>query len=128
MRAAIGSAATALWAPYQPEHLDLFIASADGAVWSTWWEAGSGWQAWFVIHPEVKAASGSPVTAVWAPDQPEHLDLFMTGVDGAVWSTWWEAAADWQAWFQIHPEVTAAPGVAVTAVWAPGSRITWISS
>jgi hypothetical protein len=117
VRAAIGSPVTALWAPRQPDHLDLFMTGTDGAVWSTWWEAARGWQPWFVIHPEIKAAIGSPVTAVWAPRQPDHLDLFMTGTDGAVWSTWWEAAAGWQAWFTIHPEVKARPQVEVTALW-----------
>ncbi|MFE3181888.1 hypothetical protein ACFXKR_13620 [Streptomyces violascens] len=37
---------TALW---RGEHLDLFAAGTDGAVWSTWWEPGPGWQPWFLI-------------------------------------------------------------------------------
>ena len=32
--------------------------------------------------------AGAPVTAVWRG--PSHLDLFMTGNDGTVWSTWWD--------------------------------------
>jgi len=117
VRAAIGARVIALWAPYQPDHLDLFMTGSDGAVWSTWWEALKGWQPWFLIHPEIKAATGSPVTATWAPRHPDHLDLFMTGTDGAVWSTWWEAASGWQPWFSIHPEVKAKPQVQVTALW-----------
>src|SRR5208283_2630275 len=117
IRAAIGSSVTAAWAPRSPDHLDLFLSSLDGVVWSTWWEAATGWQPWFAIHPEVKAAVGAPVTAVWAPHQPDHLDLFMTGTDGAVWSTWWERAHGWQPWFTIHPEVKSQPRVSVTALW-----------
>jgi hypothetical protein len=117
VRAAVGSPATALWAPRQPDHLDLLMTGPDGSVWSTWWEAATAWQPWFTIHSEIKAAVGSPVTALWAPHQPDHLDLFMTGSDGTVWSTWWEAAHAWQPWFAIHPEVKAQPRIAVTALW-----------
>ncbi len=117
IRAAIGSPVTAVWAPYQPDHLDLFMTADDGTVWSTWWEAARGWQPWFTIHPEIKAAIGSPVTAIWAPRQPDHLDLFITGTDGAVWSTGWEVASAWQPWFVIHPEVKAKPPAQITAQW-----------
>ena len=40
---------------------------------------------------------GATVTAL-APREG-HVDLFVTGTDGAVWSTWWEAAPGWQNWF-----------------------------
>jgi len=55
--------------------------------------------------------------ALWAPRKPDHLDLFITGVDGSIWSTWWEAAWNWQPWFVIHPEVKADPAVTVSALW-----------
>ena len=48
---------------------------------------------------------------------PQHLDLFMSGTDGAVWSAWWEEGPGWQPWFLIHPEIKANPGAAVTALW-----------
>ena len=54
-----------------------------------------GWQPWFLIHPEVKMRQGATVTALWRSNDT-HLDLFATGTDGAVWSTWWEGAHGWQ--------------------------------
>jgi hypothetical protein len=67
------------------------MTGTDGAVWSIWWDANepAGYrpEGWFLIHPEVKANPGATVTALWRNDQ--HLDLFMTGTDGAVWSVWW---------------------------------------
>jgi hypothetical protein len=107
---------TALWS--SPQHLDLFITDARGEVASTWWEFGCGWQPWFTIHPDsATSAPGQPVTAVWSNSQ--HLDLFVTGHDGRVMSTWWEAAKSWQPWFAIHPESgIGAPGQPVTAVWS----------
>ena len=51
---------------------------------NNWLEDG-----WFPIHPEGgKATTGSVVTALWS--NPQHLDLFIVGTDGAVLSTWWE--------------------------------------
>src|SRR6267378_521196 len=110
-----GAAVSAVWRS-NGAHLDLFATGTDGAVWSTWWEAGPGWQTWFLIHPEVKMQPGAAVSAVGRSNDT-HLDLFSTGTDGTVWSTWWEAGPGWQTWFLIHPEVKMQPGAAVSAVW-----------
>ncbi len=110
-----GAAVTALWRSNQT-HLDLFATGTDGAVWSTWWEGASGWQPWFLIHPEIKMQPGATVTALWRSNET-HLDLFVTGTDGAVWSTWWEGAPGWQPWFLIHPEIKMQVGATVTALW-----------
>ncbi len=97
-------------------HLDLFATGTDGAVWTTFWNANAGWHAWFLIHPEIRMRPGATVTAVWKQDG-EHLDLFVTGTDGAVWTTFWNASSGWQGWFLIHPEIKMQPGTTVTAVW-----------
>jgi hypothetical protein len=110
-----GAAVSALWRS-NDNHLDLFATGNDGAVWSTWWEAARGWQPWFLVHNEVKMQPGATVTAVWRSNDT-HLDLFATGNDGAVWSTWWEAARGWQPWFLVHNEVKMQPGATVTALW-----------
>ena len=85
-------------------HVDLFATNASGEVVSTWWDGGCRWQPWFLIHPEVKMQPGATVTAIWRSNHT-HLDLFVTGTDGAVESTWWEGQPGWQKWFVIHPEV-----------------------
>jgi hypothetical protein len=83
VRSAVSAPVTAVWAPRQPQHLDLFMTGPDGTVWSTWWEAAQGWLPWFSVGPEFKAHPGTVVTAVW---RDQHLDLFVTGSDGTVWS------------------------------------------
>jgi hypothetical protein len=57
---------------------------------------------------------GATVTAL----QPfeGHIDLFVTGTDGAVWSTFFEADGGWRNWFLIHSEVRMQPGATVTAL------------
>ncbi len=57
---------------------------------------------------------GATVTAL--VPRENRIDLFVTGTDGAVWSTWWEPGKPWQNWFLIHPEVKMRPGATVTAL------------
>jgi hypothetical protein len=99
-----------------PEHLDLFTVGHDGAVWSTWWhDDGQGWRPWFQIHPSRVFSKTTRVTAL--ARRPDHLDLFITGLDGAVWSSWWHDDAEgWRPWFRIHPEAVFSQEHPVTAV------------
>ncbi len=110
-----GATVTALWRS-NDTHLDLFVTGNDGAVWSTWWEAAHGWQPWFLVNNAVKMQKGATVTALWRSNDT-HLDLFVTGTDGAVWSTWWEAAHGWQPWFLVNNAVKMQVGATVTALW-----------
>ena len=32
----------------------------------------------------------------------DHLDLFTLGLDGRVWSAWWDAASGWASWFLLR--------------------------
>jgi hypothetical protein len=137
-----GQPITALWRPPKHpgdlRHLDLFITANDEVVWSTFYdEANPPWADWFVVRspsgqvpPHV--APGQPVTAVWRPSKnpgdPRHLDLFITGKDGVVWSAFYdEANPRWADWFvvrsssgQVPPH--ASPGQPVTAVWRPSKN------
>ncbi len=105
-----------------PDHLDLFWVGADGAIGSTWWDAApqSGWgdHQPFPITPPGAARPGSPVVAV--ARNPNHLDVFWIGPDGAIGSTWWDAAAG-QSWgdhqpFPITPPEAAGAGSQLAAV------------
>ena len=106
------------WRPPMAD-LNLFTASAKGAVqFSGWLGANLGYHPWSAISPNSFVAPGQPITAVWS--NPSHLDLFTVGTDGAVWSTWWEAAKSSQSWqwFRINQPGVATPGQTVTAVWS----------
>ena len=59
-----------------PDHLDLFVTGADGAIYSTWWDVNGGWANWFSVSGG-RAALGSPITAV--AQNADHLDLFVHG-------------------------------------------------
>lgn len=70
------------------------------------------WHGWFNVSGG-QAALRSPITVV--ARNPDHLDLFVTGTDGGIYSTWWDAASGWANWFQVSGG-RAALGSPVTAI------------
>ena len=70
-------------------------------------------------HPFFRIDGGfakgrSPITAV--ARNPDHLDLFVTGTDGGIYSIYWDDTSGWAgSWFRIK-EGIAKPGSLVTAV------------
>jgi len=94
-------------------HVDLFTARADGAILSSFQDAGGPWHAWFPISGGF-VKPGATVTPL--VPRPDHIDLFVTGTDNTVYTTWWQPAVGWQGWFQIHPETLMAPGSTITAL------------
>lgn len=78
-----------------PGQLDLFITGNDGCVYTCWWTEKGDWSGvannWRNIGGIFPA--GAPVSAV--SRTPDHLDVFITGNDGCVYTCWWNAGADW---------------------------------
>lgn len=104
------------------DHLDLYAVDQFGAVRSIWWDSDEGYRAegWFTLGPQ-RSVPGARVTALWADSK--HLDLFVTGDDGVVRSTYWDARepSGYRAggWFDIHPEIAISiPGAPVEALWS----------
>ena len=66
---------------------------------------------------------GAPVTPV--SRNPDHIDLFMVGQDGKVYSSWWASGNDWSGigdkWSPIGG--CASPGAKVTAVSRHGDHL-----
>jgi hypothetical protein len=75
--------------------LDLFATGTDGKVYTSWWSAGSGWSGinnnWRPIGGLFPA--GAPVAAV--SRDSNQLDLFVTGDDGKVYTSWWSPGSGW---------------------------------
>ncbi len=56
------------------------------------------WQRWFNVSGGA-AALRSTITAI--ARNPNHLDLFVTGTDGNIYSTWWDINGGWANWFHV---------------------------
>ena len=106
--------------------IDLFVAGLDGGVYSTFWNAPNGWfNHWFRLTDkrfgdQFTVPPGTPIAAL--SRFPEHLDLFASGRDGHVYSTFWDASSNWSGqWFWLGDDnfadkFTVPPGSPVTAV------------
>jgi hypothetical protein len=78
-----------------PDNLDLFVIAKDGRVYTSWWSAGNDWSGvnnnwrpiggFFPVGVQVSAVARTP----------DNLDLFVTGNDGRVYTSWWSAGNDW---------------------------------
>jgi hypothetical protein len=113
---------TAVWRPGSG-HLDLFTVDNSGGVMSTYFEKNEWQGSWFpVANGKGITVPGQRVTAVWR--NSDHLDLFITGKDGKVMSTYFENDAWQKRWFQVDPgSATAKPGQAVTALWRNANHL-----
>ena len=87
--------------------MDLFITGIDGRVYTSWWTAGSDWSG---INNDWRSIGGffppgAPVAAV--SRNPNQLDLFIIGIDGQAYTSWWPAPTWWSGinnnWRPIFP-------------------------
>jgi hypothetical protein len=88
------------------DHIDLFVSGFDGGVYSTFWDANGGWfNHWFrLIDPNFgdnfTIPPGAPVSSL--SRFQDHIDLFVSGRDGGVYSTFWDANGGWfNHWFRL---------------------------
>lgn len=70
-------------------NLDLFVLGFDHRGWTTSWSHANGWRhEWVHVPGHASFDPGRRQIAAIAR-KPSHLDLFVIGDDGHVWSTFW---------------------------------------
>lgn len=76
------------------DHLDIFAIGLDGRVWTAAWGSQTDytWKGWWPIG-SAKFAQGSVIAAT--ARSLNHIDLFMRGFDGNIWSHAWDG--DWKS-------------------------------
>jgi hypothetical protein len=99
--------------------LDVFAVDEGGTLQHTRY-ANNPWSPWGAVggSPFAKLAPGAPVAAV--SRAAGHIDVFVTDVNGAIETNWWDAASDggrWDhAWQYAMPPGTVPPGAQIAAV------------
>ena len=81
-------------------------------------QAGSNendWTRWSTVKSSVYTVGGGPITV--AQRDPMHLDLFMAGTDGQVWTISWGGQEGWGDWHSLDPNIRTAPGGQISAVY-----------
>ena len=78
-----------------PNNLDLFITGSNGDVYTSWWTQDSDWSGIGNNWRDIGGVfpPGAPVSAV--ARTPNNLDLFITGSNGDVYTSWWTQDSDW---------------------------------
>ena len=76
--------------------IDLYLCGNDGRVYTAWWRDGAGWSSaddgrWSPLGAVLPA--GAPVTALTR--SRGDIDLYATGNDGHVGTTWWRDGEGW---------------------------------
>ncbi|MDQ3935588.1 MAG: beta-lactamase family protein [Actinomycetota bacterium] len=108
-----------------PDRLDVFVAGADGKVWSAAWSQprqAEGWRGWWHIRSG-SVAPGGAVTAI--SRHPDKLDVFHVGNDRRVYTAAWERGFgndEWRGWWPIG-SLQAVPGTPVNAVARDPDRL-----
>jgi hypothetical protein len=76
------------------DHLDIFAIGLDGRVWTAAWgsQTDSTWKGWWPIG-SAKFSQGAVIAAT--ARSLNHIDLFMRGFDGNIWSHAWDG--DWKS-------------------------------
>jgi hypothetical protein len=102
-----------------PDQLDVFWVGPDGAIGSMWWNAAPG-QSWgdhqaFPVTAAGAGVAGGRVASV--SRDADQLDVFWVGPDGAIASTWWNAAPG-RNWGDHQPFAVSGPGAS-----GPGSHL-----
>jgi hypothetical protein len=87
------------------------IREAPAAVANTTYVPPGGWKPWFRITDGVAGMKAS-VTALKTRD--EWIDLFITGSDGHIYSTFWNQQDGWKMWSRIG-DLKVPAGTPVTA-------------
>jgi hypothetical protein len=87
----------------RPTQLDLFAVGNDGFIKTNWWNNSNGWGDWYpVVGTSFQATFGlGQPTSVVARGE-EHLDIFIIGLDGQVWTIWWDQNGQWGNWYPIR--------------------------
>jgi hypothetical protein len=100
-----------------PGHIDLYTVGTDGQVWTAGRGPGYDWWGWVPIgNLPVQVPPGSYVGGV--SRSTDHLDIFVVGSDGQVWTAAWEPDFGWyHGWWPIpNIGISAKPGTSIAAV------------
>jgi hypothetical protein len=83
-------------------NLDLFVIGNDNHVWSTFWNAASGWSRDFFPLPGTAVFDRTKQRVAVASRAVGNLDLFVIGFDNHVWTTFWNSGGGWSRdWFPV---------------------------
>ena len=105
--------------------LDAFAVGSDGRVYTAAWQPGySAFRGWWKIGiTDLEVPSCSTATAV--SRSPNNLDVFVTGIDGRVYTAAWEPSHGgngWRGWWPVA-NLKTQPGSPVSGVSRSANKL-----
>ncbi|WJK42755.1 hypothetical protein O7608_10435 [Solwaraspora sp. WMMA2056] len=102
--------------PASPARPHVFLRTADGQLWSRWWDGGSWNWSGLGAPPGAAVTNGVGVVAVAdAPGAAQRPYVFVLGTGGQLWLNWWTGARwRWEGLGTpdvVHPQYTTGVGV-----------------
>lgn len=82
------------------DKLDVFVIGTDNVTYTAAWEPAfaDGWHGWWNLNGG-RARHGSFITCT--SRRPDFLDVFVTGLDGRVYSAAWSPGRSWAGWWPM---------------------------
>ena len=112
-------------APLSDGRLELWATDSNGGVFTTWKtqvDPNATWTLWSDFLAEVGLLASAVTGVAVAPLQDGRLELWVTTVDGGLFTTWktqTDPNATWTPWSDFIAEVGPLPARAVDAAVAP---------
>jgi Neprosin len=92
--------------------MDIIVYNEGLIVWTRSWSQPAGWSPWLALGTTPRFFAG-PVTAV--SRKPDIIDIFICGLDGTVYTSWWtDADAAWHANTNDWESIGSGPFAALT--------------
>lgn len=89
-----------------PDHRDVYIRGANGAVWHKWWN-GSQWSAWDDLGGQIQGGPGVVIAG-------GTTDIYARGMDDALWQKYWDGSS-WSDWFRHDDGAILGSGPCIVA-------------
>jgi hypothetical protein len=112
-------------APLPDGRLELWAATANGQLFSTWkttTDPNGNWSGWADFNAEVGALPAAVTALTVAPLQDGRLELWASTANGGLFSTWkltTDPNGDWAGWADFNAEVGALPAAVTALTVAP---------
>jgi hypothetical protein len=105
--------------------ITVYVRGTEGAVWEKWY-AGGTWHGWANLGGVIYPGTGPAVSVLRSTINGQIIgdDLFIMGMNGALYTKTWAAASGWSGWANLGGSLTSSP-TAVAQKYAVELYVRW---
>lgn len=103
--------------------ISVAVRGGNGALYiKNTTNGGATWSSWSSLGGQLLGGTGPAMCAL-----DGELDLFVTGLNGAIYSSHWNNTTSWTAWTSLGGYVTSSPA-AVAFAWGTPHKFIWVAA